>query len=545
MRIKFTYFMKLLFIIFTTAIFMSVGATCGHAREAVSVDFFYDNLQPHGDWREVGGYGYCWQPHDTGSDWRPYSDGRWVYTDAGWTWDSNEPFGWAVYHYGRWVDVSQVGWVWVPGTEWGPGWVSWRRSPQYVGWAPLPPEARLLQAIGLSTWVDDYYDIGPSHYRFVENRNFGARRLNSVFIDQSRNVSIIHQTTNITNISYFNNVVYNGGPVYDQQLRQSNEPIQRFRLDRRQDHGGELQKQSPEFLRSRIEGDSMSVLALPFTGRSASSPKKLRDKVERVEVNHGWKNAGTQDEIAAMRAGMKSKDKVPDKLPPVNTFRKVTDNASVAEERFTEDRPVMPADRQPKSKGKGSEKTTTPVLPPVAAEKPIRQDDRPPADTRKDKGTQKPMRPDLPPGFPERQIRPEDRPPTSVPKGKDTEKPSRPIIPQSKPDMPNRGGRNKVEAPQLPRSEIRPPVAVEPKVREREKMPQIPPPIPRPAPEKPKAIIPKIAPPKPVPLPRLPQVIKPAPRVPKPSAPDVPKPKKSQGKTKPSGGQNPQSKSKP
>jgi hypothetical protein len=175
----------------------------------------------------------------------------------------------------------------------------------------------------------------------------------------------------------------------------------------------------------------------------------------------------------------------------------------------------------------------------------MRQDDRPPADTGKNKGPEKPMRPDLPPGFPERQIRPEDRPPTGVPKGKDTEKPSRPVIPQSTTDMPNRGGRNKVEAPQLPRIEIRPPVAVKPKVREREKMPQITPPKPRPAPEKPKAVIPKIAPPKPVPVTRPPQVIKPAPSITKPPAPVVPKTQKSRGKTKPSGGQNPQSKSKP
>jgi hypothetical protein len=116
------------------------------ARDFVSLDFFYDNLDPYGSWREVGDYGYCWQPYGVEETWQPYSDGRWVYTDAGWTWDSDEPFGWAVYHYGRWANVDQVGWVWVPGTEWGPGWVSWRHSSQYVGWAPLPPEALFLRA---------------------------------------------------------------------------------------------------------------------------------------------------------------------------------------------------------------------------------------------------------------------------------------------------------------------------------------------------------------------------------------------------------------
>lgn len=172
------------------------------AQESITVDFFYDNLQPHGQWLDVGDYGYAWQPNDMRSDWSPYSDGRWVYTDVGWTWDSYEPYGWAVYHYGRWANLRRVGWVWVPGTEWAPAWVSWRHSPTYVGWAPLPPEARFIAGIGFSSWVDDYYDIGPGHYRFVEGRNFGSAHLNRSFIDRGQNLTLINETTNITNITY-------------------------------------------------------------------------------------------------------------------------------------------------------------------------------------------------------------------------------------------------------------------------------------------------------------------------------------------------------
>ena len=71
----------------------------------VSIDFFYDNLGSDGSWVEVADYGYCWQPIVTvsNSKWRPYSDGYWAYTDVGWTWVSYEDFGWATYHYGRWV----------------------------------------------------------------------------------------------------------------------------------------------------------------------------------------------------------------------------------------------------------------------------------------------------------------------------------------------------------------------------------------------------------------------------------------------------------
>lgn len=37
----------------------------------VSVDLFYDQLQPYGDWIDAGDYGYAWHPRDVGEDWRP------------------------------------------------------------------------------------------------------------------------------------------------------------------------------------------------------------------------------------------------------------------------------------------------------------------------------------------------------------------------------------------------------------------------------------------------------------------------------------------
>src|SRR6266404_3020086 len=74
---------------------------------------FYNKLDPYGDWIETGDYGYVFHPREAESSrsWRPYTDGRWVYTDAGWTWISEEPFGWATYHYGRWTRLRGIGWT--------------------------------------------------------------------------------------------------------------------------------------------------------------------------------------------------------------------------------------------------------------------------------------------------------------------------------------------------------------------------------------------------------------------------------------------------
>jgi len=121
---------------FSASADLEVSATVQiHARAE-----FEAPLSPHGTWVEVGSYGRCWRPVGVAVEWRPYCYGEWVWTDCGWYWESDEPWGWACYHYGCWVYDSAYGWVWVPGVEWAPAWVSWRVGGGFVGWAPLPPQ---------------------------------------------------------------------------------------------------------------------------------------------------------------------------------------------------------------------------------------------------------------------------------------------------------------------------------------------------------------------------------------------------------------------
>ena len=113
----------------------------------IDVGTFYDDLEPYGDWVEMPDYGWGFAPR-VDRDWRPYTRGQWIWTDYGWYWDSDEDFGWAAYHYGRWVNDRYYGWIWIPGTEWAPAWVSWRHGNGYSGWAPLPPRAIWRRKIG-------------------------------------------------------------------------------------------------------------------------------------------------------------------------------------------------------------------------------------------------------------------------------------------------------------------------------------------------------------------------------------------------------------
>ena len=353
------------------------------ADERISLDLFYDNLETYGVWQEVGDYGYCWQPHQTEADWRPYSDGRWVYTEAGWTWDSDEPFGWAVYHYGRWANASGMGWIWIPGIEWGPGWVSWRHSQRYVGWAPLPPEAHFRRETGFHGWVDDYYDIGPSNYCFVEGRNFGARRLRSVLIDRRQNINLILQTTNITNISYSNHLVHNDGPSYDRMAQQSEHAIGRYKLNRRLAFDDDASNRHSDHLNSRIEGDSLSVFAAPFDGESKTPPKQMANRIDRVEIDHGWKDTGSDEEIAEARTTMRGKVKRPEYLSSKPAFEKPQSSP--------EPESTPRGDKNRTEKGQHNEssapKATTPPMP---KETRIKATDRPPNPDEKPAKTKRP-----------------------------------------------------------------------------------------------------------------------------------------------------------
>jgi hypothetical protein len=113
----------------------------GHA--SVDFGFFYDSLASYGNWIQRPSYGWVWTPRDVSASWRPYQAGHWVWSDEGWTWLTDEPYGWATYHYGRWYQDPEIGWAWVPGNDWAPAWVSWQEGEDSVGWAPLPPGANV------------------------------------------------------------------------------------------------------------------------------------------------------------------------------------------------------------------------------------------------------------------------------------------------------------------------------------------------------------------------------------------------------------------
>jgi hypothetical protein len=196
------------------------GGTYGGATytEIGADSDFYEPLSPYGRWEVVGAYGRCWVPARVESGWRPYCDGNWVSTDNGWCWESDEPWGWATYHYGRWADHPTIGWCWIPGTQWAPAWVSWCEGDGYIGWAPLGPGERFeherLAGRGVSS----------RGYVFVQERRF-LDRVRPTTVEPN-NAVFINRTVNTTNIRIVNNVVVNEGPRREMIERASGRTVQ-------------------------------------------------------------------------------------------------------------------------------------------------------------------------------------------------------------------------------------------------------------------------------------------------------------------------------
>ena len=159
---------------------------------------FHDALAPYGQGRHSGRWGDVWAPQVT-PNWRPYTIGRWIYTDDwGWYWvagDSEGQWGWVVYHYGRWVFDADLGWIWIPDDTWGPAWVMWRQGTEQLGWAPLPPEPLLVE-----------YREEPDVWSFVQAQEFFAPDIASVLLPANQ-ITVAFQNTVVVNQS----LVVNGG----------------------------------------------------------------------------------------------------------------------------------------------------------------------------------------------------------------------------------------------------------------------------------------------------------------------------------------------
>lgn len=232
----------------------------------VSFGVFYDELSPHGEWIAIGGGVYGWRPAGVYTDWRPYTVGRWCWTNYGWYWLSDEPWGWAVFHYGRWYYDDYYGWIWIPGYDWAPAWVEWRYSPDYIGWAPLGPYAVFNISWGVHYRTRWYT---PVHWwSFVPCKYVAHPNVHRYVYRTENNTRFIGVTRSGGSVRYEGGRIVSRGPEREYVERRGNVRIEQVRVREVDDrpveriaHDGsreEIQVYRPRIEKRADEGEQLS-----------------------------------------------------------------------------------------------------------------------------------------------------------------------------------------------------------------------------------------------------------------------------------------------
>ncbi|HTZ98384.1 MAG TPA: DUF6600 domain-containing protein [Terriglobales bacterium] len=147
-----------------------------------------DDLDQYGSWNETPAYGPVWTPTAVYPGWAPYTYGQWSYIGPwGWTWVDAYPWGFAPFHYGRWVWWNG-GWGWAPGPYgyrpwYAPALVAWWGGPGFgvgfgfgfgfgagFGWCPL----------GFGEPFFPWYHASPYYFRNINIRNTRITNINRV-----------------------------------------------------------------------------------------------------------------------------------------------------------------------------------------------------------------------------------------------------------------------------------------------------------------------------------------------------------------------------
>ena len=238
-------------------------------NEDVSLQSFYDELSPYGQWIQDPQYGYVWRPDVDQEEFRPYyTNGRWAMTEYGNTWVSNYDWGWAPFHYGRWVYNRYNNWVWIPDTVWGPAWVSWRSGGGYYGWAPLGPSISIGINIGRGG-----YRVPDMCWNFIPYSNIYYNSYPRYY--GGRNRIYIQNTVIINNTYVRNNRTYYTGPRAEDVRRATNQNVTVYNVNRSSRPGA-----------SRIDNNSVNIYN-PRPSRGVDNRNAAPRNVVQGNINRG------------------------------------------------------------------------------------------------------------------------------------------------------------------------------------------------------------------------------------------------------------------
>src|SRR5262249_30022042 len=128
-----------------------------------------------------------------------------------WTWVDDAPWGFAPFHYGRWVVVGGVwGWVPAPRPVVGVAYVRPVYAPALVAWVGGP---HFGVAVGVGAAPVGWFPLGPREvtvpsYRasrtYVTNVNVSNPTVNTTVVNNYYTNVVVNKNVNVTNVTYVN-----------------------------------------------------------------------------------------------------------------------------------------------------------------------------------------------------------------------------------------------------------------------------------------------------------------------------------------------------
>ncbi len=187
-----------------------------------------EDLDRHGRWEQDAEFGPLWIPYAVPAGWVPYSVGHWAWVSPwGWTWVDAAPWGFAPFHYGRWVQHRNA-WGWAPGRYvrrpvYAPALVAWIGGPNFsvsistgfagpaVGWFPLAPREVYVPG----------YRVSP---RYVRHLNRGhADRIDDI------DLIVGNPGQAVSRYEYLNRRHHHAVTVVPRAVLQERRPVGEFR----------------------------------------------------------------------------------------------------------------------------------------------------------------------------------------------------------------------------------------------------------------------------------------------------------------------------
>lgn len=348
-------------------------------EDLTNVDYkeFYDELSPHGEWIEVKdkdigielqqtsdkntdksisfsdffgvkeahaddvsfGAFFVWKPSPNlavgvaaGEPvvYRPYYNGQWLHSDAGWYFKAASEPEEITHHYGRWVYSPSLGWVWLPGRVWAPAWVEWREENEYIAWSPIPPRSYIVNNVVI---IPPVYE---ETYVVVEKRYFPAPVIYQ-HVYTGHNFKVKHWKK-CQSVMVVNNYVTNYGPditliesYYGNPVSKVSLQFVKSKSDVKYTHN-EINIVKREFKKYKPEYKNKTTSRKPPKYENFSKVKK-DDNIEKYNEHKNNKSKDEQDYSDKNNSKVKPKLELGDDRDMKNGKRDKNNNENLRNEK--------------------------------------------------------------------------------------------------------------------------------------------------------------------------------------------------------------------